>query len=136
MALWCFSTFCYAISIYRSIYLFVYLSIKQSIILFTSQKTLAELDDLKRRESESSQQIQTLSKESTEAKNLIESRKEHPEVAKKYAILNCEVKKWKRWSNIQNVAGHRMLHFLEKTHADLMQNREEGQTKSLVKGKL
>ena len=49
-------------------------------------------------------------------------------------MLTCEAKKWKRWSNIQDVASHRMLNFLEKTHADLLKNREEGTLKRELKG--
>ena len=89
---------------------------------------------MKLRQSKNSIQIESLSKASSEAKALLEARKEHPEVAKKLAVLNCELKKWKRWSNIQDVAGHRMLNFLEKTHADLMANREEGQAKTSLRG--
>ena len=95
---------------------------------------MAELEDFKRREVEVSRQVESLTKESTDAKTQLQARKDHPEVAKKFAVLYCEVKKWKRWSNIQDVAGHRMLNFLEKTHAELMQNRDEGPTKSILKG--
>ena len=95
---------------------------------------MKELDQLKKRDLENSTQIEFLTKEADEAKSTIEARKEHPEVAKKFAILTCELKKWKKWSNVQDVASQRMLSFLEKTHAELMQNKEEGTVKNSLRG--
>ena len=71
-----------------------------------------------------------MTKRASEAESTLEARKEHPEVAKKLAVLTCELKKWKRWSNVQDVASHRMLSFLEKMHSELMRKKEEGTVKN------